>query len=86
MGVVRKTISLTKEHHEYVRSCVVSGEFASDSEVMREALREKIERAKREAWLLEEVQKGIDSGYSALTTDQVFAQAEAKFNKKHNVT
>jgi antitoxin ParD1/3/4 len=65
-NIEKVSIALTKEHIELAKNAVASGEYASVSEVVREALREwhlrqplrhaEVERL-RKAW-----QEGIESG------------------------
>jgi antitoxin ParD1/3/4 len=58
------TITLTKSQQAFVRAKVESGQYASEADVMREALKALKEReaaeAKRLAWLRAEIGKGID--------------------------
>ena len=56
------SISLTERHQEYLRAKVESGEFASASEVVREALRRAEERDRKREALDRAIQEGLDSG------------------------
>lgn len=62
--IERLTITLTPEIAEAVRAAVAAGEYASSSEVIREALRDwRHKRALQRhelAELREEIQRGID--------------------------
>ena len=55
------SISLTERHQQYLQAKVASGEFASASEVIRDALRRAEERDARLVALEAELQKGLDS-------------------------
>ena len=87
MGTVEKiTVSLTPEMANTVRSAVESGEFASASEVIRDAMREWKERRDLFGYTLEElralIQEGIDSGASPRQTmAEIKAEARRRFER-----
>jgi len=56
------SISLTSRHEEYLRAKVDSGQFASASEVIRDALRGAEERDRKREALDKALQEGLDSG------------------------
>ena len=58
------SISLTERHQKYLQAKVESGEFASASEVIRDALRRAEERDRRIAALDAALKEGLDSGPS----------------------
>jgi antitoxin ParD1/3/4 len=73
MATVEKiTIALTSEMAGFVRNAVEAGEYASTSEVIRDAVREWKERRDLLGYTVEDlrvlVQEGIDSGSSSLET------------------
>jgi len=73
MATVEKmTIALTSEMAGFVRTAVETGEYASTSEAIRDAVREWKERRDLLGYTIEDlrvlVQQGIDSGPSSLTT------------------
>lgn len=83
MGVVRKiSIALTEELAADVEKAVESGDYASNSEVIRDALRRwKDSRDIREAKLVELrrlIQEGLDSGEPEPVTDQWFDDIVAR--------
>ncbi|KDR40546.1 type II toxin-antitoxin system ParD family antitoxin [Caballeronia glathei] len=73
------SITLPNEMAEFIRTKVASGDYASDSEVLRDALRVLRERDRAvEAWLRNEVvpaaQALRDDPSRALSADQVRAE------------
>jgi antitoxin ParD1/3/4 len=73
------SITLPNEMAEFVREKVARGDYASDSEVLRDALRVLRERDRAvEAWLREQVvpaaQALRDNPERALSADQVRAE------------
>ena len=84
-AVERITITMPAELAETLRQTVAGGEYASTSEVVREALREwtrrrDVERQDLEA-LRAAIRAGLDSG-PGLPADQVFAELRARYAAK----
>jgi len=80
-AIERMTITMPTELAETLRQTVAGGEYASTSEVVREALREWTRRRDAERQDLEAlraaIRAGLDSG-PGLPTDQVFAELQAR--------
>lgn len=87
MSTVEKlTIALTPEMADFVRDAVASGQYASTSEAIREAVREWQERRELLGYTVEElralVQEGIDSGPSRRgSMDDIKAEARRRFEQ-----
>jgi putative addiction module CopG family antidote len=84
-------INLGKPYEDYIREMVDSGYYASASEVIRDALRQKmqIHRASKEKSLLELVEEGLEDVKNGKVLDfdeqllnEIFN--EAKSNVKNN--
>jgi antitoxin ParD1/3/4 len=72
-------ISFTEKQEKYIRDLVASGNYKNASEVVREALRMHNEEQDRKLeWLRAEIQKGIDSGMSDMSIDEIFEEAKQK--------
>lgn len=56
------SISLSERHQKYLQSKVDSGEYASVSEVVRDAVREHMDKAEKSASLRAIIQKSLESG------------------------
>ena len=84
-AVERMTITMPAELAETLRQTVAGGEYASTSEVVREALREWTRRRDAERQDLETlraaIRAGLDSG-PGLPADQVFAELRARYAAK----
>lgn len=86
MGTVeRMTVTIPAEMAETLRQAVAGGEYASTSEVVREALRDwtrsrDTERRELEA-LRAAIKAGLDSG-PGIPADQVFAELHARYAAK----
>lgn len=84
-AVERMTITMPAELAETLRQTVAGGEYASTSEVVREALRDwtrsrDAERRDLEA-LRAAIKAGLDSG-PAIPADQIFAELRARYATK----
>jgi len=83
--VERMTITMPTELAETLRQTVAGGEYASTSEVVREALRDWTRSRDAERRDLEvlrtAIKAGLDSG-PAIPADQVFAELRARYATK----
>lgn len=81
-AVERMTITMPSEMADTLRKTVAGGEYASASEVVREALREWTrarDSEQRELKLLRDaIKAGLESGPD-IPADQVFAELRARY-------
>ena len=69
---VRKSISFTEQHDEWVKAQVASGQYNSESEVIRELIRERVMReGAGDDWLRSEISRGLESGVSERSAEDV---------------
>ena len=78
MGTVRKTVTLTDQQDRWIRVRTAAGDFASDSEYIRELIRRDQEESIKLQALECAIQDGLDSGVSDMTVPQIMEQAEAR--------
>ena len=75
MGNVRKTITLTDQQDQWIKARVTAGDFANDSEYVRELIRRDQERYKT---LKAAIQEGLDSGVSDKTIPTIMEEVETR--------
>ncbi len=80
MGTTRKTITVTDQQNDWIKSRIASGAYTNDSEFLRDLLRKDQERAGKIANMQKLVTEGLESGISDLTVDEIWEQARAKVN------
>ena len=86
-NVEKVSVALTQEMAAFVRQTVESGEYASNSEIIREALMEWKERKDAEASKVEALrslwQEGIDSGPGRFETiEEIIKEAKRRLAAK----
>lgn len=75
-------VSLTPQLEEYIQSRIQAGDYATTSEFVREAVREKRERDYRLDELRALIMEGINSGPGA-PMEQTFAELYARLENKY---
>ena len=85
-NVEKISVAVTPEMAAIMRDVVEAGEYASTSEVVRDALRNWQHRRRQREEAIEElrrlVQEGLDSGPS-IGLDEAFATLSAEFDAKY---
>lgn len=73
---VRKSISFTKRHDDWLKSQIASGKYTSDSEVVRD--RQQQEREGKFDALKTAIQDGIGSGISDKQVPDIMREVEER--------
>lgn len=76
MSTIRKSITFTEQLNEWVQMKVASGDYTNESEYVRDLVRRDKELNADNISLKAEIQKGLDSGTSDLTLDDIWKKAE----------
>ncbi|MGB0719660.1 MAG: type II toxin-antitoxin system ParD family antitoxin [Bdellovibrionales bacterium] len=71
MTTIKKSITVTPQHEAFIQAQLASGQYASDSEVIREALREKELRVRELDVLRAKLIASEQSGLSEKTPDDI---------------
>tara|TARA_R110001606_G_C14968418_1_gene602815 strand:- start:192 stop:443 length:252 start_codon:yes stop_codon:yes gene_type:complete len=78
MSMIKKSITITEQQDAWIQSQLATGRYASDSEVMREALREKEMRTAEIEALRARLIASEESGFSNRTPEQIRADTKAR--------
>ena len=78
MGMIKKSITVTDSQEAFIQAQLATGRYASDSEVIREALREKELRMAEIDALRAKLIASEASGLSDRTPEQIRADARAR--------
>ncbi len=76
MATVRKTITLTDKQDEWIKSQIANGDYTNDSEYFRDLIRREQDKFHN---LKAAVEKGMASGVSSRTVDEIWAEAERHY-------
>ena len=80
------SITLPRDMAEMIRGKVQAGAYASDSEVIREALRllqdqDDLKAQKLAAWLREKIDRSLNDPRPSIAADDVFARLEDRHRR-----
>ena len=75
---VRKSISFTEPHDNWLKAQIADGKYTSDSEVVRDLIRQQQEREDKFHALKAAIQDGIDSGISDKQVPDIMREVEAR--------
>lgn len=86
--VEKLSIALTPEMASVVRQCVENGEYASSSEIIREALRDWQHKRDLQQAEIEELRRlwkdGIESGTGRFSSmEEIKAEAQRRFSSRN---
>jgi len=76
MATVRKTITLTDQQDEWIKSQISNGDYTNDSEYLRDLIRRDQDKF---LILKTAVEQGLASGVSNRTMDEIWAEAERHY-------
>ena len=78
MGNIRKIITLTDQQDQWIKAQTTAGNFADDSEYIRELIRRDQGETTGIQALKAAIQKGLDSGVSDKTVPMIMEEVEAR--------
>ena len=81
MPTVRKTITLTSQQDQWVKTQIAAGRFTNDSEYIRDLIRRDRESDASFHVLQAAIQEGLESGVSDRTILQIAKEGEARLRR-----
>ena len=82
MAMVKKSITVTDQQAQWIQAQLATGNYASDSEVLRELIRNEQTRSREIDVIRQELIKAEQSGFSSQSTDDIVNAVIAR--KKSN--
>lgn len=78
MAIVRKSITFTEQLNQWVQSLIAQGDYANESEYVRDLIRHDRDKRAGHLAVQEAIQAGIDSGISDQTLPQIMKEVEER--------
>ena len=78
MSMIKKSITVTDEQAEWIQAQIATGNYGSDSEVIRDALRDKQNRIAEIEFIRAKLIKAEQSGFTDKTPEQILAGFKEK--------
>jgi len=83
MATIRKSITFTEQQDLWIKQQIEKGDYTNDSEYLRDLVRKDQAEQQKLDELRAAIQKGLDSGVSDRTVDQIWKEAEEQYIKKN---
>lgn len=81
MSMIKKSITVTTQHENFIQAQLATGQYASDSEVIRDALREKELRTAEIDMLRAKLIASEQSGISDRTPQEIRSAAKDRLKR-----
>ena len=78
MATIRKTISFTDQHDAWIKARIASGDYASDSEYVRDLIRRDQQEHEKYVTLKAALTEGLESGISKRGVRDIMQDVEKK--------
>jgi len=82
MATVKKSITVTDKHAEWIQAQIATGNYASDSEVIRAAIRLKQSQVEEIELLREALESARASGITKMTPDQILSEVKEELRSE----
>ncbi len=81
MAMVKKSITVTDQQEEWIQAQMDTGNYGTDSELIREALREKQNRTAEIDYIRTKLIASEQSGFTDLTRDEILEKSKEILRK-----
>lgn len=85
MATVRKSITFTDKLNDWMQALITEGEYANESEYVRDLVRRDRERNAKFKALKAAIQEGIDSGVSDKSVSGIMKEVEDKLRENGQI-
>ena len=81
MPMIKKSITVTDQQEEWIQLQMTSGNYGTDSELIREALREKQLRMDEVNYIRAKLIKAEQGGFTKRTADEILAKSKEEMQR-----
>ena len=81
MGLIKKSITVTEQQNDWIKSRISIGDYGNNSEYLRDLIRRDRTENEKLLRLQEAIQKGIDSGVSERSFDEIIKSVEERLKQ-----
>ena len=81
MPMVKKSVSITDQQEQWIQSQMRTGNYATDSELVREALREKQMRTDELEAIRTKLVAAEQGGFTSLTAEQILEKSKEELRR-----
>ena len=81
MTMIKKSITVTVQQDEWIQAQMATGNYGTDSEVIREALREKAMRTTEVELIRAKLIASERNGFTDLNRDQILEKSKEELRK-----
>ena len=82
---IRKTISFTEQHDDWMKSRIAGGSYASDSEYVRDLIRKDQQENQRLLILKAAIVEGLESGISNRSVQEIMKDVEKRMESNGTI-
>jgi len=86
MPMVKKSITVTDQQEEWIQSQLASGNYGTDSELIREALREKQMRTDEIDYIRAKLIQAEQGGFTKRTADEILAKSKEGIKRNEDIS
>ena len=83
MAMVKKSITVTDQQEQWIQAQIATGNYASDSEVVRALIRREQERTAELEAIRAALIAGEQSGMSTKTVEEIWDEAQQRYRATH---
>ncbi len=81
MPMVKKSVSITDQQEQWIQAQMQTGNYATDSELVREALREKQMRTDEIEAIRAKLIAAEKGGFTSLTAEQILEKSKKELRR-----
>ncbi|MDD2942949.1 MAG: type II toxin-antitoxin system ParD family antitoxin [bacterium] len=81
MAMVKKSITVTDQQEKWIQSQMATGAYGTDSELIREALREKQNRTDEIEYIRARLIASEQSGFTKLSPNEILEKSKEELRK-----